>query len=67
MAKDYHARDIHYKPRHHDPSTVKRRICLRCDGEFTSDGPHLRLCGKCRECVDTNPSAEKTYTVSLYQ
>jgi hypothetical protein len=64
MPKDYHARDIHYKPRQQDLSTVRDRDCLRCDVTFKSEGSYQRLCKKCREFLDASPSAEKTYTLS---
>ncbi|MFV0409776.1 MAG: hypothetical protein ACK5LJ_08825 [Paracoccus sp. (in: a-proteobacteria)] len=26
----------------------KRRACLSCGTQFTSEGPHHRMCGRCR-------------------
>lgn len=31
----------------HKITVEKIRICLRCNGEFGSNGPHHRVCQKC--------------------
>jgi hypothetical protein len=35
---------------------MKRRLCLRCDREFPSEGPHNRLCQPCREFLAAAPT-----------
>jgi hypothetical protein len=35
---------------------MKRRLCLRCDREFLSEGPHNRLCQSCREFLAAAPT-----------
>jgi hypothetical protein len=42
---------------------VKRRNCLRCDREFSSEGPHHRLCQTCRQVIAASPSPVEEYSV----
>jgi len=46
---------------------MKRRNCLRCDGEFLSEGSHHRLCRTCRQVIAASPSPAEEYSVvSIY-
>jgi hypothetical protein len=38
-----------------------KRLCLRCDRRFWSEGPHNRLCDPCRSALATTPSPEEEY------
>jgi hypothetical protein len=40
---------------------MKRRLCLRCDREFLSEGPHNRLCQLCREFLVAAPTPMEEY------
>lgn len=40
---------------------TKRRLCLRCDREFLSEGPHHRLCQACREFLAAAPTPAEEY------
>jgi hypothetical protein len=40
---------------------MKRRLCLRCDREFLSEGPHNRLCQPCREFLAVAPTPVEEY------
>jgi hypothetical protein len=40
---------------------VKRRLCLRCEREFLSEGPHNRLCQPCREFLTAAPTPIEEY------
>ena len=40
---------------------MKRRLCLRCDREFLSEGPHNRLCQSCREALAASPTPMEEY------
>jgi hypothetical protein len=42
---------------------VKKRICLRCDRGFLSEGPYNRLCQSCREYLNASPTPEEDYSV----
>jgi hypothetical protein len=42
-------------------SKMKRRLCLRCDREFLSEGPHHRLCQSCREFLAAAPTPMEEY------
>jgi hypothetical protein len=42
-------------------TTMKRRLCLRCDREFLSEGPHNRLCQPCRESLAVAPTPVEEY------
>lgn len=41
----------HRRPRA-DTSHLRPRSCLRCQIMFDSEGPHNRLCSRCRSAVD---------------
>ena len=43
---------------------LTRRDCLRCDREFSSEGPHHRLCQVCRQIIATAPSPVEEYSIS---
>ncbi|MDR4497344.1 MAG: hypothetical protein MRK02_05370 [Candidatus Scalindua sp.] len=38
----------HKKIRRFKSKTKKKRICLRCEKQFVSEGPYNRICDKCR-------------------
>jgi hypothetical protein len=40
---------------------MKRRLCLRCDREFLSEGPHNRLYQPCREFLAEAPTPVEEY------
>jgi hypothetical protein len=40
---------------------MKQRLCLRCDHEFLSEGPHNRLCQPCREFLAGAPTPMEEY------
>ena len=44
-------------------TTRKRRLCLRCDREFLSDGSHNRLCQPCREFLAEAPTTTEEYSL----
>ena len=44
--------------------TLKRRDCLRCDREFSSEGPHHRLCQVCLQVIVASPSPVEEYSIS---
>ncbi len=33
------------------PRKIESRLCLRCEGEFTSKGIHNRICDRCNEII----------------
>ena len=41
----------HRRPRR-DTTRLKPRTCLRCKIMFDSEGPHNRMCSRCRSAVD---------------
>jgi hypothetical protein len=41
----------------------QKRVCLRCDQIFLSEGPYNRLCPACREYMHTQPSPEEEYSL----
>jgi hypothetical protein len=45
----------HVKPAR-SRTRMRRRLCLRCDREFLSEGPHNRLCQSCREYLAGAPT-----------
>jgi len=53
--------------RHAKPVTArwkpKRRACLRCDQPFLSEGPHHRLCERCRQALAAMPTPEEVYSL----
>ena len=57
MARVMRARVKHVRNR----VRVKRRLCLRCDREFPSEGPHNRLCQTCREFLAVAPTPTEEY------
>jgi len=46
--------------------TLQRRVCLRCDGPFLSEGPHNRLCKRCRELLAASPTELEEYSVGYF-
>jgi hypothetical protein len=42
---------------------MKRRLCLRCDREFLSEGPQNRLCQSCREFLAGAPTPIEEYSL----
>ena len=42
---------------------LRRRVCLRCDRPFLSEGPHHRLCERCREVLAASPTPELEYSL----
>jgi hypothetical protein len=38
-----------------------KKLCLRCDRPFLSEGNYNRLCQRCRESLATLPTPEETY------
>jgi len=50
-----HVKPVRSRPR------MKRRLCLRCDREFLSEGPHNRLCQPCREFLAVAPTPMEEY------
>jgi hypothetical protein len=42
---------------------VKKRICLRCDQVFLSEGPYNRLCQACREYLKALPTPEEEHSL----
>lgn len=46
--------------------TLQRRVCLRCDGPFLSEGPHNRLCKRCRELLAASPADPEEYSVGYF-
>jgi hypothetical protein len=42
---------------------VQRRVCLRCDQIFLSEGPNNRLCPACREYLHAQPTPEEEYSL----
>ena len=57
-----HAPKSHVKPSRR-AKKVKQRNCLRCDREFSSEGPHHRLCHACRQVIAASPSPAEEYSV----
>jgi hypothetical protein len=43
----------------------RRRVCLRCDHPFTSEGPQHRLCNPCTESQRQLSSPEPVYSLQL--
>jgi hypothetical protein len=41
----------------------KKRVCLKCNDEFISDGNHNRLCSKCIQLLDS----KVVYIVKIYK
>jgi hypothetical protein len=42
---------------------AQKRVCLRCDQSFLSEGPNNRLCPACREYLHAQPTPEEEYSV----
>jgi hypothetical protein len=40
-----------------------RRVCLRCDQVFLSEGSFNRLCKVCREYLRASPTPEEVYVI----
>jgi hypothetical protein len=41
----------------------QKRVCLRCDQSFLSEGPNNRLCPACREYLHAQPTPEEEYSL----
>lgn len=41
----------------------KKRVCLKCNDEFTSEGNHNRLCRECTQLIDS----KVVYIVKIYK
>jgi len=46
--KDNECDDNHKKNNRFKTKSKKKRICLRCEKQFVSEGPYNRICDKCR-------------------
>ena len=46
--KENESVDNHKKSNRFKSKSKKKRICLRCERQFISEGPYNRLCDKCR-------------------
>jgi hypothetical protein len=42
-------------------TSTQRKVCLRCDREFLSAGPHNRLCQACRDALAESSTPEEAY------
>jgi hypothetical protein len=42
---------------------VQKRVCLRCEQTFLSEGPNNRLCPACREYIHAQPTPEEEYSL----
>ena len=47
-------------------SRKRLRVCLRCDKPFLSEGPHNRLCLKCRSVLNYSRSPKSNYPSHTY-
>jgi hypothetical protein len=50
-----------YSKRSRRTRRLKQRACLRCNRTFLSEGPHHRLCKRCREALAASPTPPEEY------
>ena len=47
----------------HSKRRVKKRVCLRCDQVFLSEGAYNRLCQACRGYLNAVPTPPEEYSL----